>query len=438
MENLKYKDIDENIMDILRSPTRAYYIMMGCLFLVLLHGIGCWVYLIYTGFGVTGLNNPVGWGTLITNFVFWVGIAHAGTLISAILFLLRARYRTSIFRAAEAMTVFAVFTAGLFPLIHVGRVWNFYWLIPYPNQRLLWVNFKSPLVWDVFAVSTYLTVSSTFLFIGMIPDNGIIRDYARGWRKKFHALFAFGWRGTHKQWHHYYSAYLFLAALVTPLVLSVHSVVSWDFAMSIVPGWHSTIFAPYFVAGAIFSGVAMVGNILVPLRKMFRLEKYITDWHFDNMAKLVLFTSTILFYSYAVEFFLAWYSDNPFEQAQFWYRAFGDYWFEFWLMVFGNCLFPMLFWIKYFRVHRGWFSVICVFVNIGMWLERFNIIVISLSKEYEPYAWGLYTPSYTEIGLTLGAFAWFGLWLFSFIKLFPSLPIAELKEMLKMPKKEAR
>ncbi len=438
MNNLNFREVADDIGQTLFSPGKSYYITMGILFIILMNGIGCWIYQIYTGIGVSGLNHPVGWGVYITNFVFWVGIAHCGTLISAILYLIRVKWRTSIFRTAEAMTLFAVMTAGLFPLIHMGRVWNFYWMMPYPNQRLLWVNFRSPLVWDVFAVSTYITVSFLFLFLGMIPDNAVLRDRTKGLRHFFHKIFSFGWRGTNQQWLHFHSAYLFLAALVTPLVISVHSVVSWDFAMTIVPGWHSTIFAPYFVAGAIFSGCALVVMLLIPLRNFFHLEKYITEWHFDNLGKIILFTSLIITYSYIIEPFIAWYSGSIFEKGAFSYRTFGNYSTLFWLMVFGNCLFPLLLWFKKFRTHLGWIFTICIFVNVGMWLERFIIIVTSLAHEYDPYSWGTYTPSWVEIGITAGAFSWFFLWFLLFVKLFPSVAIVEIKEQLPIPLMEVQ
>lgn len=438
MNKLNYSEVSNDIIKTLMAPGRLYYLTVGFLLIILLNGVGCWIYQIYTGMGASGLMHPVGWGIYITNFVFWVGIAHSGTLISAILFLLRVKWRTSIFRTAEAMTLFAVLTAGLFPLIHMGRTWNFYWLMPYPNQRLLWINFKSPLVWDVFAVSTYLTVSFLFLFLGMIPDNAVLRDRFKGWRHTFHKIFSFGWKGTNRQWLNYHSTYLFLAALVTPLVISVHSVVSWDFAMAIVPGWHSTIFAPYFVAGAIFSGCALVVNLLIPLRKIFHLEKYITEWHFDNMGKIILFTSLIVTYSYIVEPFIAWYSGNKFEKAAFFYRAFGDYTALFYLMIFCNSLFPLFLCFKKFRTHPVWLFVICIFINVGMWLERFMIIVTSLAHEYNPYSWGTYSPSWIEIGITAGSFAWFFLWFLLFIKMFPSIAIVEVREHLPFPVKEAK
>src|SRR5690606_16690490 len=299
-----YEEVNRDVLKLLGRPGRGYFILLAAAIALVALGGFAWAVQIYLGIGMSWLRNPVGWGAYITTFVFWVGIAHSGTLISAILYLFRARWRQSIYRAAEAMTVFAVLTAGLFPIIHLGRPWVFYYLLPYPNQRELWPNFRSPLLWDVFAVSTYLTVSATFFYIGMIPDIAAARDATTvPWRKKLYSILSLGWRGTHGEWKHFTRAYLYLAALATPLVLSVHSVVSWDFAMSIVPGWHTTIFAPYFVAGAIFSGLAMVITLLVPIRKIFRLEEYFTIKHFDAMSKLILLTGLIVTYAYATEYF---------------------------------------------------------------------------------------------------------------------------------------
>lgn len=429
--SLSYLQVNRDLLNnLLSSPTRVWYALLGCDLVVLAFGLYCWIYQIHAGLGVTGLTHPVGWGVYITNFVFWVGIAHSGTLISAVLFLFRARWRTPIARSAEAMTIFAVMTAGLFPIIHLGRAWNFYWLLPYPNQRQLWVNFQSPLVWDAFAITTYFTVSLLFWYTGLIPDLGAARDRTAGLRHKLYSLFSLGWQGTDRQWHHYLSAYGFFAALATPLVVSVHSVVSWDFAMSIVPGWHSTIFAPYFVAGAIFSGLAMVLTLLIPLRRIFGLEAYITDYHFDNLGKMIILTSLILSYSYASEFFIAWYSANPYERSIFWYRAVGDYAPLFWLMVTCNCAVPLLLCWKSIRTNTLWLFGIALLVNVGMWLERFVIIVSSLSHEFDPAAWGLYQPSWVEVGMTVGSFAWFFLFFLLFVKFLPLVSLAEVKEHL--------
>jgi Ni/Fe-hydrogenase subunit HybB-like protein len=388
------------------------------------------------GIGMSGLINPVGWGAYITTFVFWVGIGHAGTLISAVLFLFRARWRQSIYRVAEAMTVFAVMTAGLFPIIHLGRPWIFYYLLPYPNQRQLWPNFRSPLLWDVFAVSTYLTVSATFFVLGMIPDLAAARDSTTvTWRKKLYTVMAFGWRGTANEWRHFTKAYLYLAALATPLVLSVHSVVSWDFAMSIVPGWHATIFAPYFVAGAIFSGLAMVVTLVIPIRKMFGLEAYFTPRHFDAMSKMILVSGMVVFYAYLTEFFMAWYSFEPGERGVFANRLWGGYWWATWIMLTCNGIIPMLLWWPSIRRNIPALFVITIFINIGMWFERFVIIVTSLAHEYEPWQWRAYQPSLVEMLIVLGSFAWFFMWFLLFIRVFPAVAVAELKEVLPAPRR---
>ncbi len=391
------------------------------------------------GIGMSGLINPVGWGAYITTFVFWVGIAHSGTLISAVLYLFRARWRQSIYRVAEAMTVFAVMTAGLFPIIHLGRPWIFYYLMPYPNQRGLWPNFRSPLVWDVFAIGTYLTVSATFFFVGMIPDIAAARDLATvPWRRKLYSMLSFGWRGTDQEWRHFSKAYLYLAALATPLVLSVHSVVSWDFAMGLVPGWHTTIFAPYFVAGAIFSGLAMVITIVVPIRKIFRLENYFTIKHFDAMGKLILVTGMIVFYAYLTEYFIAWYSAETPERAAFWCRVFGNYWWATWIMLTCNGIIPQMLWFKKVRQSIPALFVITLFINIGMWFERFVIIVVSLSHEFEPWQWRNYQPSWVEMAILAGSFAWFAMWFLLFLRLLPAVSVQELKEVLPAPLRRAR
>ncbi len=436
---LTYAKVNEDIIRMLDKPTVKWLALfvptLGCVGF----GLFCFLYQVYTGLGVAGYRHPVFWGVYITNFVFWVGIAHSGTLISAILYLFRARFRMSIYRIAEAMTVFAVLTAGLFPIIHLGRPWNFYWLFPYPNQREIWINFKSPLIWDVFAVSTYLTVSAIFFFVGMIPDIAAIRDRVREVpRKIIYTILSLGWKGSNWEWLHYTRAYLFFAAFATPLVLSVHSVVSWDFAMANLPGWHTTIFAPYFVAGAIFSGLGLVISLAVPIRKLFHLEEYITLDNFEGMAKLIIFTSMIVTYAYAAEFFLAWYSGIPAEWGQFKYRATGDYALFYWIMVFCNSVVPILLWFKGVRRNIKALFVISIFINIGMWFERFNIIVISLSHGFEPGAWGIYKPSWVELGITVGSFAWFFMFFLIFIKTLPAISIAEMKEILPIPRKEAR
>ena len=424
-----YKDqLERDVLYALKKPSLMYWAGLALAIILVIFGAISWSVQIRKGLGVTGLNNPVGWGTYITNFVFWVGIAHSGTLISAILFLFRAKFRSRFNRSAEAMTVFAVMTAGLFPLIHLGRVWFFYWLFPYPNQRHLWINFRSPLIWDVFAVSTYFTVSAIFWYVGMIPDLAIIRRLKKGVQKTIYAVLSMGWVGTLKQWRHYNQLYKFLAALATPLVISVHSVVSWDFAMSIIPGWHTTIFAPYFVAGAIFSGCAMVITLVIPMRKMFHLEKHITIDHFDKLAQVLLFTSLIVFYAYIVEGSLAFWSGNVFESGQFIYRATGAYAPLFWLMITCNVVLPLTLFVNKLRRNITYLFIISLFVNVGMWFERFNIIVMSLAHDFDPYNWGFYIPSIFEIGITLGSFGWFFMFFLIFAKTLPILSITELKE----------
>jgi Ni/Fe-hydrogenase subunit HybB-like protein len=434
-----YGAVNRDLLKLLSAPGRGYYILLGITLVVLAWGAGAWLLQVVRGLGMAGLNNPVGWGVYITTFVFWVGIAHSGTLISAVLFLFRARWRQSIYRVAEATTVFAVMTAGLFPIIHLGRPWIFYYLLPYPNQRYLWPNFRSPLVWDVFAVSTYLTVSTTFFILGMIPDVAAARDSTTvPWRKKLYTIMAFGWRGTATEWRHFTRAYLYLAALATPLVLSVHSVVSWDFAMSIVPGWHTTIFAPYFVAGAIFSGLAMVITLIVPIRKIFNLEAYFTPRHFDAMAKMVLVTGMVVFYAYLTEFFMAWYSFETPEREIFVWRLTGDYWWATWIMLTCNGIIPMLLWSGKVRRSIPALFTITIFINIGMWFERFVIIVTSLAHEYEPWQWRNYQPSLTEMSIIAGSFAWFFMWFLLFLRVLPAVSIAELKEVLPVPNRLRR
>ncbi len=430
-----YAQVNRDVMRPLFSPGMAWYGMMGLVGAGLAFGAFCWGMQLVWGLGIAGYHPPVFWGVYITTFVFWVGIGHAGTLISAILFLTRSRWRTGIYRAAEAMTIFAVMTAALFPAIHVGRAWQAYWLFPYPNQRQLWQNFKSPLMWDVFAISTYFTVSTVFFFIGLVPDIAAVRDNTRGLTRKVYAAMALGWRGTDVQWRHYMAAYGFFAALATPLVLSVHSVVSWDFAMADTPGWHSTIFPPYFVAGAIFSGCAMVITLMLPLTKLFKLEAYIHIWHFEHLAKLCMFTGGILTYAYATEYFVAWYSDNPYEWGVFKDRVVGKYWWVFAMMVMCNNILPLLWIFKKVRTSFLGLFLVSIVINIGMWFERFNIIASSLAHSFDPGSWAYYLPTYIEIGILIFSFAWFLLWFLLFVKIMPSVAIAEIKETLRPPLK---
>jgi len=427
-EPFSASQVNQDVLAALAPPGSRYWLLVLGVSGVVALGAAAWVYQIYTGIGVANINNPVMWGVYIADFVFWVGIAHSGTLISAILYLFRARWRTSIYRTAEAMTVFAIITASLFPIIHLGRPWFFYWLIPYPNQRQLWVNFRSPLVWDFFAILTYLVVSVTFFWVGLIPDVAVARDRARGWRRRFYGALALGWRGSGQQWRHYRSAYLFFAALATPLVISVHSVVSWDFAMAITPGWHSTIFAPYFVSGAIFSGVSLVVVILVPLRRLLHLEQYITVNHFENLAKMMLLTSLIVTYAYISELFMAWIGENPNDITVMAARVWGHWAPAFMLMLLCNSFLPLFLFLPRVRRTLGLLFAIAFAANIGMWLERFVIIVSSLGRKYLPYDWGTYFPSPVEIAITVGSFAWFFLWLLLFVRHLPPMAIAEMKE----------
>ena len=387
--------------------------------------------LLWNGVGVWGLNNSIDWAWDITNFVFWVGIGHAGTLISAILFLFRQKWRTSINRFAEAMTIFAVMCALIFPSIHVGRVWLLYWVFPIPNQMAMWPNFRSPLLWDVFAVSVYFTVSLMFWYVGLIPDLATLRDRARNiFSKIIYGVLALGWRGSHRHWLNYEKAYLLLAGLSTPLVLSVHTVVSFDFAVSQNPGWHATIFPPYFVAGAIFSGFAMVINLLIIARKVFNLHDIVTIAHFEVMAKIILLTGSLVGYAYAMELFIAWYSGNPYEKFVFINRTTGPYAWAYWTMVTCNVIIPQLFWVKKIRTHIVWLFIICIFVNIGMWFERFVIIVTSLHRSFLPSSWSYFHPTLTDIATFLGSWGLFITMFCLFVRFLPIVSIAEVKTVL--------
>jgi len=432
-----HAEVTRDVIATLGKPSRGYVLMFVGAVILFLIGLATFVALVKEGLGLAGYNPPVMWSVYITTFVFWVGIGHAGTLISAILYLFRSPWRTAVYRATEAMTVFAIMTAGLFPIIHIGRQWVFYWLLPYPNQRLLWPNFKSPLMWDVFAIGTYLTVSTTFLVVGLVPDIAAVRDKVSGWRKKLYGSLALGWTGSDRQWRHYSRGYLYLAALATPLVLSVHSVVSWDFAVGIVPGWHGTIFAPYFVAGAIYSGIGMVFTLLIPLRKVLKLEHMIQEHHFDNLAKLTLLTGSILAYAYAMEYFIAWYSGVPWEQTTFYLRAFGPMWWAGWTMIICNAFVSQLLWFKTIRTNVTALFIISIFINIGMWFERFVIIVSSLRNDFDPFAWGQLTPTWADWGVLAGSFGWFGMYFLLFARTFPIVAIQEIKEMIPMPRKRS-
>ena len=428
MPELTFEKINTTVLATLSRPGKRYWTVIALLFCGVVLGAACWAYQIFVGVGVAGMNTPVHWGTYLINFVFWVGIAHSGTLISAILFLLRAGWRNPIARAAETMTVFAVCIAGLFPFIHLGRVWLVFYMLPVPNQRTLWPNFQSPLIFDVIAISTYLTVSSLFWYTGLIPDFAVVRDRSVGVRKKIFRVLSLGWSGKSGQWLNYTRGYLLFAGLATPLVISVHSVVSWDFALGVIPGWHTTIFAPYFVAGAIHSGLAMVLTLSIPLRKIFGYERIITMHVLESIAKTIVFTGLIVGFAYGTEVFIAWYSQNIIEMESFRWRAFGDYAPEYWIMVICNSVIPLLYLFRRFRTHLVWLFVISIFVNIGMWFERFVIIVGSVAHDFLPNAWGLYRPTLIEGGIMLGAFCLFFFLFLLFVKHLPSVSMTEMKE----------
>jgi len=428
MPELTFEKINTTVLATLSRPGKRYWTVIALLFCGVVLGAACWAYQIFMGVGVAGMNTPVHWGTYLINFVFWVGIAHSGTLISAILFLMRAGWRNPIARAAETMTVFAVCIAGLFPFIHLGRVWLVFYMLPVPNQRTLWPNFQSPLIFDVIAISTYLTVSSLFWYTGLVPDFAVIRDRSVGVRKKIFRVLSLGWSGKSGQWLHYTRGYLLFAGLATPLVISVHSVVSWDFALGVIPGWHTTIFAPYFVAGAIHSGLAMVLTLSIPLRKIFGYEQIITMHVLESIAKTIVFTGLIVGFAYGTEVFIAWYSRNIIEMESFRWRAFGDYATEYWIMVICNSVIPLLYLFRKFRTQLVWLFVISIFVNIGMWFERFVIIVGSVAHDFLPNAWGLYRPTLIEGGIMLGAFCLFFFFFLLFVKHLPSVSMTEMKE----------
>ncbi|AKF06452.1 NrfD/PsrC family molybdoenzyme membrane anchor subunit [Sandaracinus amylolyticus] len=388
-------------------------------------------YLLWTGIGVWGNNSPVAWAWDITNFVWWIGIGHAGTLISAVLFLFRQYWRTAINRFSEAMTIFAVICALMFPTIHTGRPWHIYYPLPIPNGMNIWPNFKSPLLWDVFAVSTYFTVSLLFWYVGLIPDFATLRDRTKNKvRQLVYGFLALGWRGSNRHWSNYERSYLILAALSTPLVLSVHSVVSFDFATSVEPGWHTTIFPPYFVAGAVFSGFAMVMTLLLIARTVFNLHDLVQMRHLEMMNKIILTTGSLVGYAYAMEFFIAWYSGNPYERYVFLNRAFGDYWWAYWSMITCNVLVPQTYWFRSLRTNLPWMFVASILVNIGMWFERFVIIVTTLHRDYLPSSWGNFSPTIVDWTTYLGSIGLFFTLFLLFIRWIPMIAIAEVKMVL--------
>ena len=414
-----------------RAPSRSWWIAFGITSTMLGIGVVCVVLSLWYGLGLWGVNQPVSWGFDIVNFVFWVGIGHAGTLISAILFLLRQRWRNGIARFAEAMTIFAVMCAGIFPLLHTGRPWLSLYLTPYPNQHALWVNFTSPLLWDVFAVSTYFIVSAVFWYLGLVPDFATLRDRTSHRVKKLvYSIFSLGWRHSSRHWQHFERAYLILAGFATPLVLSVHTIVSFDFAVSVIPGWHTTIFPPYFVAGAVFSGFAMVQNSLIVVRQVFRLKHLITLPTLEKMNKVMIVTGTMVGYAYAMEFFVAWYSGSQFETFVFVNRALGPYAWAYWTMVTCNVVFPQLFWFKRVRTSIPMMFVVGVLVNVGMWFERFVIVVTSLSRDFLPSSWGHYMPSIYDVGIFVGSLGLFFTLILLFVRVLPVISLAEIKAVV--------
>ncbi|MCB0530907.1 MAG: polysulfide reductase NrfD [Saprospiraceae bacterium] len=432
--NKSYHNITEDLSSPTeKAPSREWIIAfsIAAAFLGLYVFAVCWT--IWKGIGSWNLNRTINWGWDITNFVWWIGIGHAGTLISAILLIFRQRWRTGVNRAAEAMTIFAVICAGQFPLIHMGRLWLGFFIFPFPNTRgPLWPNFNSPLLWDVFAISTYFSVSLLFWYTGLVPDLATVRDRASGFRRKMYEIFSFGWTGSAKHWQRWESLSLILAGISTPLVLSVHTIVSFDFATSVIPGWHTTIFPPYFVAGAIFSGFAMVQTLMVITRKVLKLEEYITLNHIDSMNKVIVLTGTIVGVAYLTELFIAWYSGYIYEQFAFYNRVFGIYWWAYFGMMFCNVVSPQLFWSRKIRRSIWWTFFLSIVVNIGMWFERFVIIATTLARDYLPSSWSYYSPTWVEISLFSGTLGLFFFLFLIFTRVAPVVAIAEVKHILKV------
>lgn len=432
-----YHDVSNDIAKPVEGKAnKQWWIVFSISLVAMLWGVGCIMYTIGVGIGTWGLNKTVGWAWDITNFVWWVGIGHAGTLISAVLLLFRQKWRMAINRSAEAMTIFAVICAALFPGIHMGRIWMAYWVLPLPNQfGSLWINFNSPLLWDVFAISTYFSVSLVFWYIGLIPDFATIRDRAaragRPISQAVYAIMSFGWSGTARNWHRFEEISLVLAGLATPLVLSVHTIVSMDFATSVIPGWHTTIFPPYFVAGAIFSGFAMVQTLLLVMRKVVNLEEYITLNHVELMNKIIMLTGSIVGVAYITELFMSWYSGVEYEQYAFLNRATGPYWWAYWAMMSCNVISPQVFWSKKLRRNITFTFILSIVVNIGMWFERFVIIVTSLHRDYLPSSWSMFYPTWVDIGIFVGTLGIFFTFFLLYARTFPALPIAEVKSILK-------
>jgi len=439
-ENITYAKItDDLLVSVENKPNKAWWIG----FIVAALGALLWVvsvgYTFWTGIGAWGLNKTVGWAWDITTFVWWVGIGHAGTLISAVLLLFRQNWRNSINRSAEAMTIFAVICAATYVVAHMGRPWLAYWIFPIPNQfGSLWVNFNSPLVWDAFAISTYFTVSLVFWYVGLLPDIATIRDRAQGLRRRVYSVMSFGWNGSVKTWQRFEIVCLILAGISTPLVLSVHTIVSMDFATSVIPGWHTTIFPPYFVAGAIFSGFAMVQTLLLVMRKVLNLENYITMFHIESMNKIILVTGSIVGVAYLTELFIAWYSGSEYEMYAFTNRISGPYWWAYWSMMTCNVITPQLFWFKKLRTSIAISWILSIVVNIGMWFERFVIIVTSLHRDYLPSSWVMFYPTWVDVGIFVGSIGLFFTMFLLFLRVLPPVAIAEVKLLLKSQSHEAK
>ena len=435
--NMKYTDIHDDVVRSIVVTGPKYYATLAiaggitvlCFFFP-------WFYQLNYGVGAAGMNHPGVWGTYLASFIFWIGLSHSGTLLSCVLHLTNSSWRKAMYRSAEAMTLFSLVVAATYVMVHVGRPWFIHWALPYPNQMEMWPNFRSPLMFDVMAIATYVTGSTIFIYMGSIPDFAAVRDRTEGWRNTMYTLLSLGWRGTDKEWHRLHWAYTFLAVLIIPLAVSVHSIVSWDFAMSIVPALHQTIFAPYFVVGAIYSGTAGIVTVMFLLRKYMGFEKYITKLHFDNLGKLLLVLSLIWTYINAVELFTGWYSGTSEEYEALSYKLFGYYALLYWEMILTCAVLPLLMISRRFRTSFVPMLVLSIAINIGMYTERFLIVATSLSRQYLPDAWGLYVPSMVEISIMLGSFALFTTLFLVFVKIFPSVSMYEVKETMASPKRE--
>lgn len=433
MEGLSYRDINDIVLEGMRAPSRLYYLFLTLSFLGICLGVACWGYQVHIGLQASGMNHPVMWGTYLINFVFWIEIGHAGSLMSALLYLCRAKWRSPIARTAEAMTIFAVAMAGFMPFVHLGRSWLWYWLVPYPSERTLWPNFQSPLIFDFWAASGYLTLSLLFWYTGLYPDLAVARDHFSGFRRKLYRVLSLGWRSTAGQWRPFHASYTLFAGLTVAFVPCVASIVSWDFALTIVPGYHSTIWGPYFLVGALHSGLAMLLTLIIPLRRIYGLERIITVDVLENIAKILIATTFLMFYDYLVEFFMAWYGGDPTEQTTFTLRVLGPYSPIFWAMVVMVIVAPLLFSFKKVRTDPVFLFVISIVINVGMWLERFIIIIGPPAHDWIPYNWKLYWPSLTEWGILTGSISFFFFLFLVYSKLAPTVSITETKVDLPAP-----